>query len=487
MTTQHVAAFFRRRWLGRAAPRAGARAFACRVEVLEERFLLAQQATNAIPWNIAQSQAAQFQPWSKDDDRTTLSAIEVFAGPGVTSLFNPGKATGLPADSSAALSGAVQPYGLPAIYQVPLDPNDRSMLIAFSWKNPADRIAGSLVLLNSSGQVVWSHKLPGKAFAVDLEFSHISAAPGSALYLEILPAASGSAASARHASEYNLQVMRFTEPMGFRQTVGSGWGRPVEILGYGPGPNQSQAAPSRPTPMPTPTPTPTPVSAPDKPSGVGLPLPEATSAPVGGIFSLNGPNAASGVTVTAVADPDLLLRSGSPRGDARSLLTSPPYRGGGNPADPFCAAPENEANRPAPLHGLGAWAVEQILGPEGQTESEPARGEEAPHLTLTLPPAGIHVLDHVLEESAGLGAGDRAPLPHLDDAEAREFVAAATNGEIGAAVEPSRDRRSRALLPVLYGTTCAILGLSAPDLSASLRRAARRRGEPGSAGDAEGA
>lgn len=497
MRTQHVAAFFRRRW-GRAAPRPGARAFACRVEVLEERFLLAQQATGVDWWSTLQKgtagltdQAALSSP-SPDDDRTTLSTIEVFSGPGVASLFGPGTApladptTGnstvataqnVPTSADSVVHGTVKSPGAPGVFRLTLNPNDRSLLIAFSWSNPANRIAGSFVLLNSSGQVVWTHRLPGKPFAIDLEFAHISANPGAALYLEILPAVTGIAAPAARSSDYMLQVMHFSEPLGFRQSVGSSWGHAVEILGFGPSSNQSHPPP----PRPSPTPSPVSGGGTDQPTGVTLPLPQAVSPPVGGIFSQNDPNATSGVTVTAVADPDLLDlplgRPGVPRVDIHGLLANVPYRADGEVADPLCATSDADlANtaRPVALHDLGAWAVDQVLGAESQ--AEPEYVGEGSGLTLALPPVGIRALDHLLEESSNIGwAGDRAPLPSLvDEADLTERTCG--KAEVTTAIDRPRSKRARALLPVLYSVACAIIGLSAPDLSASLRCAGQRRG-----------
>ena len=326
---------------------------------------------------------------------------------------SPTTAESLPAAGSTAILGTLSSPAAPGVFRVPLTATDGSVVIGFSWVRPSDRVAGNLVLLNSAADVVWSHTLPGRPVAIDLEFSHVSAAPGTALYVEIVPEVHSAVSPAARSSEFVLQVLRFPEPMSFTSGAGGTGLRPVESPGFGP--NSNGPAPSFGT---------VPVNDPDRSPGVVLPLPQSAPLPVGGIFAIGEPHVEAGVVGGVSVNLDMFdhvpAQTRLPVAAARSFLASVPGPSDDEGAEAFRAALEEltaDGEAPFTLDAIAPWVVDRVVNPARAARL--SAGEESAGLIHALPPVGIRALGGILEQTAGAArVGDRAgPLPAASSTE----------------------------------------------------------------------
>ncbi|MDR3635815.1 MAG: hypothetical protein P4L84_18580 [Isosphaeraceae bacterium] len=356
----------------------------------------------------------------------------------------------LPADAS--LLGTLNASGAPGVFRLPVSPGERSMVIAFSWVQPSSRIAGSVVLVSGSTDVVWSHELPGKPLAIDLQFSNLGADPGTPLYLEIVPAENHAAPPIAGSSEYALHVLQFPDPQGWSQGSGFAGFQPVQSLGSGPCPNRQAPLPAS-------------GRLPETGTGIVLPLPQVPPSPVAGIFTLGDSSVPVASIVSVVADPDLLdlvpVATGLTWSAARLTLAS---AGDGDASDPCCVGLPRDEATPLASQEPGAWAVDQVFGS--------AKDETPSNLALSSPPVGIRAFEKSI---AADRFGDRATLPRLvvEPAIVECGRSKVTSTSQTAAHRPTANLRPRALLALVYSSVCSILGLTAPGLSATLHQAAR--------------
>lgn len=488
MTTQPVAAASSPRRRSRPEPRSSARVFVCRVEQLEDRFLLAQSSLRASDLAVGQdgtrnlgqpvalvAPAAERTPADASDPSDLEPTADTGgAGPAGTppamdeppaDQTTPATAETLPAVSQAAVIGTLAPSGPPSVFRVPVNPGDRSMVIGFSWTKPDFRTAASLYVLDSSAQVVWKYVLPSKPVAIDLEFANAGAANSTSLYLEIVPTSHAPASSAGRSSPYELHVDRFSQPRGWRHDSTFTGQSPIAVLGFGPSSNQ-------------PAPQPTSAQAGGAPAspGVALPLPATPPTPVGGIFALDAQNGPSAGVASAVADPNFLelmpVRADRSGGNARPALVGTPRPVDAAESDWFCTEPCLHLDRPVAIPRLSAWAVDQLLG---------TASDSAP-LTAPLPALDGRARgsDPLRDATAGpVWMGEHATLPPTQDglaiAGSRRTAGRAALPPVIAPVRPAA-RHPRAVRAIVYGAACWLVGLAAPELSATLGGALRGAG-----------
>lgn len=493
----------------RTARRSTARSLAWRVEALEERFLLAKPvgtwyslpvgSTPAVVDQSALSDVPSEAPAGANadaeaSDPTVVSGIQIAFGSDVASPkgFNVVApitettsvhstlltAQDVPEETAIRVLGKLAPGDDPDVFRIPLEAFPSfELFISLSWADPDVTGLGTLTILDSSANVLMEQGLPSDPVAVDLRFSHVSDAPGASLYIKIA-AADKSAWGDRDGANYVLRtaptellpsaMMIGTDPTGQPPTGGES----ETNVGFPPPSDPPPSDPTAPVPPPTEdsatagpsSPVPTSTSSPPR---VELPLPQAGSPPAGGIFVAKHMSSApvAGGAFAVVADTHMLdlapARSGPPSipvGGARAITV-------------------HLGKSPTPNTSLTtSWGVEargDELVADTEDESASSEGADASPLVLVLPPSGIRTGDQVFPDpAAAVWLGDRAPLPRLTDASTAPEPARPRDTAI--ASQAGSRRRPGALLALLYGSACSLLGLSAPELSVVLRRVARR-------------
>jgi hypothetical protein len=95
-------------------------------------------------------------------------------------------AQALPAPVDLSLAGSLDPGAGPAVFGVPLDPARTTVLVGFSWADPAATVPGHLALLDGSGTTLLGLPLPTSPVLITVRLGSVNAVPGASLYVGVI-------------------------------------------------------------------------------------------------------------------------------------------------------------------------------------------------------------------------------------------------------------------------------------------------------------
>ena len=484
-----------------------ARPLACCLEILEERFLLAGVLWQSLPVPNPPElvdQRALAGTITPAAGSATLVGIDIaystdgasFAGDSTAAIAETtsphstlATAQPLPEGVATTILGSFGAVRTPAVFQVPLDAGTSSVvMIGLSWVNANATGAGRLRVLDGSAHILVDQPLASAPLSLALEIDSRSSPVPAALYVELVPTGR-TAASRSSPPGYVLSAQSLSRfaplsndapptsgPTGSDTTVGSPSGGAPSTppsAGFQPVLSVEQPAPAAPV-VP---------SSPAARSPVVLPLPHVAPAPAGGIFAGAGTSSpVPGAMVAVVADlrfMDVAPISSPATWATISPAAVPGTRPAGAPSAPVRMAARWEAGD-ATDAGPSRWEMSDAT----------SRGDDALGLVLTVPPLGFGVLAPSGPGSASaLAVGDHATLPRITLSPPPPDRPRDEPPPIMAAADPPHGRQPRAVLAILYGSVCSVVGLTAPDLGAAFRRLTReaqavpltRSREPGAA------
>lgn len=464
------------------------------VETLEERFLLAGASpAAALPlidlggsdWSFEVSVSqVQLSP----PDNAGLSGGDSLSNATAVALAG---ATLVSGDAPSGLTGDLDSVGSPIVVRVPVSSGVANVQIAFFWTDPGATQASTFQILNNSGGVIYEQRLTGQPISGSLDVPPSAAANAQSFYIQITPDASAPG-SVDSAAELPTSFVLLITPVSAATQGSSDAGADESgdlTLGTGPELPAGMPPPSSSPegPMSAPGPPPRTVEAPSGYPGYApaagangfIALPAGPAVPIGGIFESEigaVPARVDGTTVDPIlADlmpaPVPMPRNNVIAGRSADILTPSPV--------PSLAAGMRAVSGLAPVTTL-------MLGPIGRLAAVSDRLMEQADRILALalhassssprpdaehrmPPVELELADlPELEQPRELRADEQPPV----------MVAIVE----APAVEPgSRERKSQSrysvLLGSIYVSSVLIFGLSAPRLSATLKRW-RRRPQP---------
>lgn len=462
------------------------------VEALEDRFLLAGNApTGLAPLDKG---GAGFLSDSGASVQITLSAtalgqaggmaesgsVPSSAGQSSSNVDRLSGASDLSGDVASTSVGELDGFGSPVLYRIPVSPDLLEIQITFSWTGVSDSAGGSVQILNSAGRVLYDRALTNQPISLSVQLPPNAMSGGDSVYIQIKPAPGSSANAATSPlapSGFTLEVSPITAPtQGHTGAGGSGSaaGSPSDgsqsPVGTPVGPNGPESAPSAPDHTIQVT------SGPATPEGTQtttayVALPSGRAVQVGGIFeteALASPTRADSSAVDPIlADlmpgPPLLMRGrlSASRSTDVPMSSGPPALGLGVAI----------TNRLTPVMPI-------VLGPIARLVWAPDRWSAQGDLAFAMAPLPSKTAARLaVEPPLASLEPELIDLPMFEaprPVRTIEQVAAveAMDAPIADANLTPRDLRSRhsVVLGSLYFSSVLVLGLSAPTLTATLKR-----------------